>query len=153
MIKILLIIIALIYVLSPYDIFPDFVIGWGWLDDLILIGLVWRFLKTLSQKQFDTRRFYYRDRKSFESERDKGFSEKKASGGDSRFEETGKIKDPYTVLDVSRDASPEEIKKAYKQLANKYHPDKVLHLGEEFRKLAEERFKEIQEAYRELMPK
>ena len=153
MLKILLIIIALIYFLSPYDIFPDFVIGWGWLDDLILIGLVWRFLKTLSQKQFDTRSFYYRGRKSFESERDKGFSEKKAPGGDSRFEETGKVKDPYTVLDVSRDASPEEIKKAYKKLANKYHPDKVLHLGEEFRKLAEERFKEIQEAYRELMPK
>ncbi|OEU68369.1 MAG: hypothetical protein BBJ57_10460 [Desulfobacterales bacterium PC51MH44] len=153
MLKILLIIITLIYVLSPYDFFPDFFIGWGWLDDLILIGLVWRFLKTLSRKQFDARSFYYQGRKSFESDRDKGFSEKKAPGGDSRFEETGKLKDPYTVLDVSRDASPEEIKKAYKQLANKYHPDKVLHLGEEFRKLAEERFKEIQEAYRELMPK
>ena len=48
---------------------------------------------------------------------------------------------------------PEEIKNAYKQLANKYHPDKVLHLGEEFKKMAEERFKEIQEAYRELIPK
>ena len=70
-----------------------------------------------------------------------------------RFQETGKAKDPYTVLNVDRDASPEEIKNSYKKLANKYHPDKVLHLGEEFKKMAEERFKEIQEAYRELIPK
>ena len=112
-----------------------------------------RYWGELSAGAFDARSFYYQGRKSFESERDQGFSEKKAPGGDSRFEATRKAKDPYAVLDVSRDASPEEIKKAYKQLANKYHPDKVLHLGEEFRKLAEERFKEIQEAYRELMPK
>ena len=70
-----------------------------------------------------------------------------------RFQETGKAKDPYTVLNVDRDASPEEIKNSYKKLANKYHPDKVLHLGEEFKKMAEERFKEIQETYRELIPK
>jgi DnaJ like chaperone protein len=57
------------------------------------------------------------------------------------------------VLNVDRDASPEEIKNSYKKLANKYHPDKVLHLGEEFKKMAEERFKEIQETYRELIPK
>ena len=42
------------------------------------------------------------------------------------------------------------FKKVYRQLANKYHPDKVQHLGEEFKELAENRFKEIQTAYREL---
>ena len=151
--KILLIILGLIYVLSPYDLFPDFVIGWGWLDDLIILGLLWRYLKKLSQKKIDARNFYHQSRQFYGSERDKGFSEKKAPGGDFRFEETSKSKDPHTVLNVSRGASSEEIRKAYKQLANKYHPDKVLHLGEEFRKLAEERFKEIQEAYRKLMPK
>jgi DnaJ like chaperone protein len=62
-------------------------------------------------------------------------------------------KDPYTVLNIHRNATQEEIKKAYKQLANKYHPDKVLHLGDEFKKMAEERFKEIQQAYRELTSK
>jgi len=54
------------------------------------------------------------------------------------------------VLGVPRDATQEEIKKAYRQLANKYHPDKVEHLGDEFKKLAETRFKEIEAAYREL---
>ena len=140
MMKILLIIIGLIYVLSPYDLLPDFIIGWGWLDDLIILGLLWRYFKTLSKKQFKAQNFYHQSRQSHENSY-------------ARFQETGKAKDPYTVLNVDRDASPEEIKNAYKQLAGKYHPDKVLHLGEEFKKLAEERFKEIQEAYRELIPK
>ena len=75
--KILLIILGLIYVLSLYDFFPDFIIGWGWLDDLIILGLLWRYLKTLSQKQFEALKFYHQSRQFYESERDKGFSEKK----------------------------------------------------------------------------
>jgi DnaJ homolog subfamily A member 2 len=51
------------------------------------------------------------------------------------------MKDPYSVLDVSRNASKEDIKKAYKKLAMKYHPDKG---GDEIK------FKEITNAYNEL---
>jgi DnaJ like chaperone protein len=58
--------------------------------------------------------------------------------------------DPYQILGIPRNASQQEIKQAYKQLAGKYHPDKVAHLGREFQKLAEQRFKEIQEAYEAL---
>ncbi|MBU2488813.1 MAG: J domain-containing protein [Proteobacteria bacterium] len=47
-------------------------------------------------------------------------------------------------------ATPQEIWKAFRAKANQYHPDQVQHLGEEFRVLAEERFKDIQQAYREL---
>ena len=143
--KILLIILALLYFLSPYDLFPDFLaIGWGWLDDLIVLGFLWRYLSSLSQKQSDSQQFYQQYRQSFEN---------KGHGAGSKFEETDTAKDPYKVLNVPRNASPEEIKTAYRQLANKYHPDKVTHLGEEFSKLAEQRFKEIEEAYRELRPK
>ncbi|MCK5195770.1 MAG: DnaJ domain-containing protein [Desulfobulbaceae bacterium] len=41
----------------------------------------------------------------------------------------------------------EQIKKSYRKLSMKYHPDKVGHLGEEFRKVAEEKMKEINGAY------
>ena len=41
----------------------------------------------------------------------------------------------------------EEIKKAYRKLSMQYHPDKVRHLGEEFRLVAEEKMKEINQAY------
>lgn len=53
----------------------------------------------------------------------------------------------FETLGVSRDASPEEIRSAYRELVKKYHPDRVTHLGEEFRELAHRRFLEVQEAY------
>ena len=54
--------------------------------------------------------------------------------------------DPYTTLGVADDASAKEIKKAYRALAQQYHPDR--NAGDP---AAEERFKEIQAAYEVLM--
>jgi DnaJ like chaperone protein len=56
----------------------------------------------------------------------------------------------WRVLGLSPDADVEEIKMAYRQLTLQNHPDKVASLGPEFVKIAEEKFKSIQEAYEEI---
>lgn len=57
--------------------------------------------------------------------------------------------DPYRVLGVSRNASDDEIKKAYRNLSRKYHPD--ANVNNPNRDQAEERFKEVQQAYDQIM--
>ena len=58
-------------------------------------------------------------------------------------------KNPYDVLGVSPSASDEEIKKAYRDLTRKYHPD--ANVDNPLADLAEEKFKEVQEAYDTIM--
>ena len=58
--------------------------------------------------------------------------------------------DHLETLGLAPGATQPEIRKAYLDLARKYHPDKVEHMGEEFRNVAEERFKSIQAAYEAL---
>jgi DnaJ like chaperone protein len=135
--KLFLCLLALLYALSPYDLFPDLIIGWGWIDDIAVLGLLWWYL-------FRYRKKRYRYEGPFQEQ-------EQTSKGPPKQESFQK--NAYSVLGVDRDASPEEIKQAFRNLANKYHPDKVSHMGDEFRELAEKRFKEIQEAYQEIMPK
>lgn len=59
------------------------------------------------------------------------------------------IMDPYSVLGVSQNASNDEIKKAYRDLSRKYHPDS--YVDNPLSGLAEEKFKEVQEAYDQIM--
>ena len=53
----------------------------------------------------------------------------------------------YDVLEITPSASDEEVKKAYRRMAVKYHPDKVSYLGEEVQQAANEKFKKVNEAY------
>ncbi len=55
------------------------------------------------------------------------------------------MRDPYEVLGVSKDATQDEIKSAYRKLAKQYHPDR--YIGNPLADLASEKFKEINEAY------
>lgn len=59
------------------------------------------------------------------------------------------MNNPYGVLGIGRDASEEEIKKAYKALSRKYHPD--ANINNPNQDQAEEKFKEIQAAYQQIM--
>jgi len=140
MFKIILIILVIIYVLNPYDFLPDFLVGWGWLDDLLIAGLLWRFLYTWKKKPD-----FFRGRSH-----DKGYHGRDDSEFFDGLQDKSDERDPYEILGVDKKASQQEIKKAYRQLANTYHPDKVAHLGDEFKALAEKRFKEIQQAYEKL---
>lgn len=59
----------------------------------------------------------------------------------------------YKILGVDKNASSDEIKKAYRKLAVEFHPDKVSYLGEDFRKNAKEKFQKINEAYETIKKK
>jgi DnaJ like chaperone protein len=56
----------------------------------------------------------------------------------------------YRILNTTRNSSNEDIKKAYRLLSKKYHPDKVSHLGDEFATLASDKFQKINNAYEEI---
>jgi len=134
-------IVAIIYLLSPIDLLPERGLGRvGMIDDVIVIFAAY---------------FYYLYRPAFR----KAGRRVDGDGGREKDEESGErpqgaaARDPYEVLGLPNTASPDEIKHAYRELANKYHPDKVSHLGEEFKQLAEKRFKKIDAAYKALQSK
>ena len=149
--KIVLLVLALLYVLSPYDLFPDMVIGWGWIDDVVILGFLWRYFYLMKKKRERVQKHYQSDQHYTH-----GNSNFKNVGGENNARSNAQAWnssvpwDPYKVLEIDRGASQDDIKRAYRQLAGKYHPDKVEHLGDEFKVLAEKRFKEVQQAYEEL---
>lgn len=53
----------------------------------------------------------------------------------------------YKILEIEPSVSDAEVKKAYRKMAVKYHPDKVSHLGSEFQESSKEKFQKVQEAY------
>ena len=140
-------ILVILYALSPVDFLPEALLGgWGWLDDLIILFVLWNYLRGSGNPLGMFK--YGRSQRSGQSADQRGGFDQGRTTADQKDNQYPR--DPYTVLGVSRDSSQKEIKIAYRDLAAKYHPDKVQHLGEEFRELAEARFKEIQEAYRQI---
>ncbi len=59
------------------------------------------------------------------------------------------MNDPYSVLGISRGATDDEIKKAYRALSRKYHPD--ANINNPNKDQAEAKFKEVQQAYQQIM--
>jgi uncharacterized membrane protein YkvA (DUF1232 family) len=121
----------LLYLAIPTDVIPDTLVGLGWVDDLVLLLLAYWFIKRVLASGH-------------------GQSSSHTSGGSNRVGPDPRDeakKDPYQILGVSRNASQQEIKSAFRKQAQRYHPDRVSHLGEEFQQLAKEKFQEIQKAY------
>ena len=124
--------LGLLYLASPIDAIPDTLLGLGWLDDILLIWLAYWLFKQIRLGG------EYGQRTSSSSARQQ---QEVASSA---------RKDPYEILGVSPQATQEEIKSAYRKQAQRYHPDRVSHLGEEFQQIAKEKFQEIQSAYERL---
>ncbi len=144
--RFLIYLLLILYVLSPFDLLPEFFLGYvGVIEDVITVGvLYWYFIYRPAKIRAKSERAYYQQG---QGRRTEGYQrDQRRSQTDMRPSKP----DPYEVLGVNRGSSLGEIKRAYRRLAGKYHPDKVNHLGEEFRGLAEKKFKEIQEAYQEL---
>ena len=147
--KIILIVLALIYALNPFDLLPDAMIGLGWLDDIVILGLLWRYLYTQKKKREAFQKHSQSGRAA------NGNHHSQAGSQNESYTYTGSDDfagawNPHKILGIQPGASQKEIKQAYRRLAGKYHPDKVEHLGDEFKALAEKRFKDIQRAYQEL---
>jgi len=128
MTKTILTILAAMYIVFPKDLIPDVIPVVGWLDDLAVGYLAWRYL--------------YRPLRQGSPS-----GGKRNAHPETEIPAGGEPFDPYRILDVDRSATKEDIREAYRRLASQYHPDKVAHLGEEFRKLAEIKFKDVQRAY------
>ena len=126
--RIVWIVLGLLYILFPHDLLPDFLFGPGWIDDILVAWLLWRYV---FRPMMNTR----------------GSGDRREQGTGGAPAGTDSTADPHAVLGVEPDAGPEEIRHAYRRLAAQYHPDKVAHLGEDFQRLAEEKFKAIQKAY------
>ncbi len=56
----------------------------------------------------------------------------------------------YKILEIERSANTSDIKKAYRTMVKKYHPDKLQHMDEVYRRGAEEKFRKVQEAYEQI---
>ncbi len=57
----------------------------------------------------------------------------------------------YTILGISKDATDTEVKKAYRKMAVKFHPDKLIGVSDDIKKLAEEKFLVVKESYEQIM--
>jgi DnaJ-domain-containing protein 1 len=116
------VLLALVYVRALIDLVPDTLGPIGLLDDLIvLVSAIWWARRLLRESRPAVDR-------ELPGEPDPAW-------------------DPYAVLDVARDASAEEITRAYRERMKEYHPDRVAGLGAELQKVAHEKTLEIQRAY------
>ena len=145
---ILALILVAIYIISPIDLIPDMIPYIGRLDDIFLAVITIYYLR-------------YGRLPGFLSwlERLLGKGRPVGGSGNGGADDRGQYQrnhnaaqgnstlDPYAVLGIKPGASTAEIHAAYREAAQKFHPDKVSHLGEEFQALAQQKFVEIQEAY------
>lgn len=83
---------------------------------------------------------------------DLGISDKDLGSLNAMFRQSDPVS-AYKILEIEETVSDDEVKKAYRRMAMKFHPDKVAQLGEDVQKAAGEKFKKVQEAYETIQSK
>jgi len=139
-----ILILGILYIISFIDVVPDAIPIFGQLDDVgVAIAVVWFFTRWLPKNMH--RIYWFRPQ-----------SRPNSAGASDYADEAGPRQngfDPFKVLHLPPGATENEIKRAYRELMAKYHPDKVNHLGEEFQRLAHGKVVEITKAYEMLSGK
>ena len=134
--------IAVLYLIFPRDLIPDyFGRGLGLIDDVAVMGFLSYYFRNY------VRRYMAAQGVGRAGQSSDGQAQAK---GPRQNDSAHATPDPHEVLGITRGASQEEIRDAYRARMREYHPDKVAHLGEELQQLAHRRSLDIQEAYRRL---
>ena len=144
----LLLVLCILYVLSPIDLLPDVLGLPGRFDDLLVALGTLLYLFTGSKKAPRAGRSSRAGRADEGRQGEEGRGESKDSSTGSAQREP---RDPYSILGVKRGTDLEEIRRRYKEKLLQYHPDRVQHLGKEFQDMAEQRTKEITQAYQQIL--
>ncbi len=150
LLPILLIILGIFYVITPYNLLPSFIPVIGWIDDIAVTVLMIYYIKYGKLPDFVNRllgRMPGGTRRN--SGHQNGHRNYRYKPGSRAHGYSGE-QNPYDVLGVSSNASRDEIHSAYRKLVQQYHPDKVSHLGQEIQDIAAKKFVEIQIAYERL---
>lgn len=137
--RLIFILLAVVYFLSPIDLIPD---RMGWvsrIDDLLVIVFLWWKYRQIKKHGRWSEAAYHKSQS-----RDSNSSH----AGETKYkQEEAKQFDPYDVLDLTPGATRGQLDATYRKLMTQYHPDKVAHLGPELREVAHEKSVEITRAY------
>jgi len=145
---------ALGYFILPIDAFPDLIPVAGFTDDLAVLLIatttVLAHIKPAHRQRAREQLDWERHTQGSNSTGEYGGQGK----GRQKFaSEAEKERHYRTVLELSGAITSSALRDGYRQLAQKYHPDKVQHLGEEFQQMAEYKLREINAAYEYLKRK
>jgi len=104
----------------------------------------------LTEKQIKAVKHYDRAIMKGAKSSSSGSSRKERIKVEESYDDLFAEEDCYKILDIPRDSSFEEIEQAYRKKAKEYHPDRVNHLGEKLKIVAQREFERIQHAYKSL---